>query len=482
MNVLKNCRPEKVFEYFELLSSVPHGSGNTKLISEICINFAKDHGLDYYSDSLNNVIIYKKASQGYENSSPVILQGHLDMVCATDESCTIDMEKDGLVLETDGEWVWAKGTSLGGDNAIAVAVVMAILDDDTLPHPPIEAVFTVDEETGMDGAAGLDMSRLSGKRLINLDSEEEGIFTAGCAGGARVNCSLSCQREELSDYTYYNITINGLMGGHSGVEIDKCRASSNRLMGRMLYDLLSSTDLRLCSMEGGKLDNVIPKETIATVAVPKDDEKLLFDRIDEYNTIYKNEFATADPGVKVSINKSFSKELPITREDTRKLLAVLYILPYHVQEMSADIKGLVQTSLNMGVLKLCGDKLTFSFAVRSSVTTQKEELIRRVKAVVEFAGGSVTSHGDYPAWQFAKNSPLRDLVLESYKKLSGKDGEVMAIHAGLECGMFMEKIEGLDCISFGPDLRDVHSTRERLNIPSTERMYDLVCEILKGAK
>lgn len=482
MNVLKGCKPLKVFEYFELLSSVPHGSGNTKLISEICISFAKEHGLEYYADELNNVIIYKKASKGYESASPVILQGHLDMVCAADESSTIDMEKDGLILETDGEWVWAKGTSLGGDNAIAVAVIMAILDDDTLPHPPIEAVFTVDEETGMDGAAGLDMSRLSGKRLINLDSEEEGIFTVGCAGGARVNCSLDCKREENNNFDYYDITISGLMGGHSGVEIDKCRGSSNRLMGRMLYDLLSYTDLRLCSLEGGKLDNVIPKETIATVAIPKEDGDLLLDKIKEYERIYKSELSTADPDVDVSIKISSSKKLPLTKEDTKRLLTVLYILPYHVQEMSADIDGLVQTSLNMGVLKLFLDKLTFSFAVRSSVTTQKEELIRRVKAVVEFAGGIVTSHGDYPAWQFAKISPLRDLVLASYKKLSGKDGKVMAIHAGLECGMFMEKIEGLDCISFGPDLRDVHSTRERLNIPSTERMYDLVCEILKKAK
>ncbi len=482
MNVLKNCRPEKVFEYFELLSSVPHGSGNTKQISDICVSFAKEHGLEYYSDELNNVIIYKVASKGYEDSAPVILQGHLDMVCASDESCTIDMNKDGLILETDGEWVWAKGTSLGGDNAIAVAVIMAILDDDTLPHPPIEAVFTVDEETGMDGAAGLDMSRLSGKRLINLDSEEEGIFTAGCAGGARVNCSLDCHREKLSDHEYYNITVSGLMGGHSGVEIDKCRGSSNRLMGRMLYDLLSFTDLRLCALEGGRLDNVIPKETVSTVAVPKKDEALLIDKIKEYDIIFKNELSTADPNVKVTLGKADSTALPLTKSDTKKLLTVLYILPYHVQEMSADIKGLVQTSLNMGVLKLLSDKLTFSFAVRSSVTTQKEELIRRVKAVVEFAGGEVSSHGDYPAWQFAKDSPLRELVLASYKKLTGMDGEVMAIHAGLECGMFMEKIEGLDCISFGPDLRDVHSTRERLNIPSTERMYELVCEILKGAR
>lgn len=482
MNILKNAKPKKVFEYFELLSSVPHGSGNTKQISDLCKDFAEKRGLSYIQDSLNNIIIFKNASKGYEKVEPVILQGHLDMVCARDSDCPIDMDKDGLILETDGEWVWAKGTSLGGDNAIAVAVIMAILDDDTLLHPPIEAVFTVDEETGMDGAAGLDMSVLRGRRLINLDSEEEGIFTVGCAGGARVNCSLPCEREELSDCKYFSIEIGGLMGGHSGVEIDKCRGSSNRLMGRMLFDISRAIDICLCSIEGGKLDNVIPKHTTAKIAVPSKKEAEFISLIEKYDNIYKNEFATSDRGVFVSARISNPSTPAVTAADTKKLLTVLYILPYHVQEMSADIKGLVQTSLNMGVLKLSENALEFSFAVRSSVTSQKEELIQRIIAVVEFAGGKASVHGDYPSWQYAKVSPLRDTVLDSYKALTGNDGQVIAIHAGLECGLFIERIPGLDCISFGPDLRDVHSTRERLSIPSTARMYELVCHILKNLK
>ncbi len=481
MNTFENLKPAKVFEYFALLSSVPHGSGNTKQISDICVAFAKEHGLSYYQDDLNNVIIYKDASEGYESSEPVILQGHLDMVCAKDADCPIDMEKEGLKLCTDGEWLWADGTSLGADNAVAVAVIMAILDDKSLAHPPIEAVFTVDEETGMDGAQGLDTKGLKGKRLINLDSEEEGIFTVGCAGGARVNCSLDCKREELSGFEFYKVSVSGLMGGHSGVEIDKGRGSSNRLMARMLFDMCEAADIRLCALEGGSLDNVIPKLTEAVVAVPEAKVGKFASMAEEYNAIYKNELATSDPGVTVSFEKC-SAMAAVCADDTKKLLCCLYIVPYHVQEMSMDIKGLVQTSLNLGVLKLLENSLEFSFAVRSSVTSQKEELIRRVRATVECMGGKVSSHGDYPAWQYAKVSPLRDLVLESYKKLSGKEGEVMAIHAGLECGLFIEKIPGLDCISFGPDLRDVHSTRERLNIPSTERMYQLVCEILKGMK
>lgn len=482
MNVLNNAHPKKVFEYFELLSSVPHGSGNTKQISDLCKDFAISKGLEYIQDELNNIVIFKNGSAGYENSEPVILQGHLDMVCAKDPECPIDMDKEGLILETDGEWVWAKGTSLGGDNAIAVAVIMAVLDDDTLSHPPIEAVFTVDEETGMDGAAGLDMSVLHGRRLINLDSEEEGIFTVGCAGGARINCSIPCEREELSDSKYFNIEIGGLMGGHSGVEIDKCRGSSNRLMGRMLFDISKSMDICLCSLEGGKLDNVIPKSTTAKVAVSIGNEAEFLSLVEKYDSVYKNEFATSDKGVFVRAAASAPSENAVTPKDTKKLLTALYILPYHVQEMSADIKGLVQTSLNMGVLKLCENDLKFSFAVRSSVTSQKEELIQRVAAVVEFAGGNASVHGDYPSWQYATVSPLRDTVLESYKALTGNDGQVIAIHAGLECGLFIERIPSLDCISFGPDLRDVHSTRERLNIPSTARMYELVCHILKNLK
>jgi len=482
MNVLKGLMPEKVFEYFELLSSVPHGSGNTGAISDICVDFAREHNLRYIKDSLNNVIIFKDGTEGYESSAPVILQGHLDMVCAKDADCTVDMEKEGLSLKTDGEWIWAEGTSLGGDNAVAVACIMALLVDPDLSHPPIEAVFTVDEETGMDGARGLDMSVLKGRRLINLDSEEEGIFTVGCAGGARVNCTLPCKREGLCGYEYVKIVISGLKGGHSGVEIDKCRASANRLMGRLLYSASEKAELRLCTLFGGELDNVIPKSAEATVAVPKGQAAELIRLISMQAEEIRAEFSTADPHLSIEAATTDCLESALTLEDTKRLLTCLYILPYHVQEMSADIQGLVQTSLNMGVLRLLPRELTFSFAVRSSVTSQKKELISRVRAAVELCGGSISVHGDYPAWQYAKNSPLRDLVLRSYKKLSGRDGEIMAIHAGLECGLFSECIPGLDCISFGPDLRDVHSTRERLNVPSTKRMYELVAEILKGAK
>ncbi|MBR6676712.1 MAG: aminoacyl-histidine dipeptidase [Clostridia bacterium] len=480
MSVLHGLKPEKVFKYFELLSSVPHGSGNTRAISNICVDFAREKGFTHIRDDLNNVIIFKDASDDRAECAPVILQGHLDMVCAKDADCTIDMEKEPVRLVTDGEWIRAKGTSLGGDNIVAIAIIMAILDDNTLSHPPIEAVFTVDEETGMDGAVGLDMSCLKGKRLINLDSEEEGVFTVGCAGGARVNCALPAERGDVNGLFSLEISISGLRGGHSGVEIDKCRASANRIMGRILYRLAEKLPVRLLSLEGGELDNVIPKSAVMQIAFGEDIATDVISLAKEEAADIRAEFATADPDISFEFKEGSAQGDAVTAEDTRRLAACLFVLPYHVQEMSADIKGLVQTSLNMGVLKLLRDELTFSFAVRSSVTTQKKELIRRVQATVEMAGGRISVHGDYPAWQYARVSPLRDTTLRAYKSLSGCDGEVMAIHAGLECGLFSERIPELDCISFGPDLRDVHSTRERLNVTSTARLYQLVAEILKN--
>lgn len=482
MGILDGLRPEKVFHYFELLSSVPHGSENTGKISDICVDFANRKGLRFHRDELNNVIIYKDATEGYENAETVILQGHLDMVCTKTADCKKDMAAEGIDLVVDGDWIKADGTSLGGDNGIAVAMILAILDDDSLSHPALEAVFTVDEETGMFGAIGLDTSLLKGKRLINLDSEDEGVFTAGCAGGRRLNCTLPVKREPLCGHTCVTVTVSGLLSGHSGVDIAKGRGSSNRLMGRMLHAISESIDICLVSLEGGELDNVIPKLTTATVAVPDGEVDGFVALVKDYDAIYKNEFAASDPAVRVEAAVGSAADLAVTREDTVKSLAALVMLPYHVQDMSMDIEGLVQTSLNMGVLRLLENSLEFSFSVRSCITSCKEDLIRRVCTTVKYMGGAVSQHGDYPAWQFAKESPLRDLVLNCYRDLFGKDGVVSATHGGLECGLFMDRIGGLDCISFGPDLCDVHSPAERLSISSTERLTELVIEILKRSR
>lgn len=480
MKFTEECRPLSVFKYFETLSSVPHGSGNTKAISDLCVKFAKDHGHAYVQDEYNNVIIYKDGSKGRENLAPVIIQGHLDMVCAKLPGDPTDMAKEPIKLRLENGYLSATDTSLGGDNAIAVAMALAVLDDDSLSHPPIEAVFTTDEETGMFGAAGLDASLLKGRRMLNLDSEEEGVFTAGCAGGVRANCSVPVRREKFGDgLCAYEVTVSGLLGGHSGCDIDKGRGSSNVLIGRFLHEAANEMPLRLCSMSGGDFDNVIPGKTTAVAAVSELDGARFEKLAAQYDGIFKNELSVEDPCVRLSVKPVDAPENTLTLVDTAKVLTALRILPNGIQNMDPDIKGLVQTSLNMGVLRLGAESFDYSFAIRSSVASRKAELLDRVVTATEILGGSVTTHGEYPGWEFRRQSRLRDTVLEAYRQVYGKEGVVSATHGGLECGLFMDKIPGLDCVSYGPELHDVHSVRERLGVASVGRVYDLTVRVLE---
>ena len=480
MEFPEKCKPLSVFRYFEALSSVPHGSGNTKAISDICVEFAKRRGLLCYHDEYNNVVIYKEGSAGREAEEPVIIQGHLDMVCAKHPDDPMDMSVEPIKLVVDGDYLRAEKTSLGGDDTIAVAMALAILDSRSLSHPPIEAVFTTDEETGMFGAAGLDVSVLRGKRMLNIDSEEEGVFTAGCSGGMRANCGIPVVREKYGDgLVSYNVTVSGLLGGHSGCDIDKERGSSTRLISRFLYKASKLLPLRLIDLQGGEFDNVIPSKTTATVAVSGIDSDKFEKLAAEYDGIYKHELSVSDPGVTLNACKSSGKADTLTVKDTEKLLTALYIMPQGIQNMSSDIKGLVQTSLNMGIIKLEKDCLKYSFAVRSSVLSQKKELLDRITAITELAGGSVSTHGEYPGWEYKKISPLRDAALAAYRDVYGKEAVITATHGGLECGLFADKIPGLDCISYGPELHDIHSVNERLGIASVKRTYDLTCRILE---
>lgn len=482
MGVLSHLEPKAVFDYFERLCAVPHGSGNTKIISDLCVTMAKELGLRYRQEDCNNVIIWKDASPGYEGAAPVILQGHMDMVCAQTEDCPKDMAREGLDLATDGRYVWAEKTSLGGDDCIAVAAIFAILADDSLPHPPLEAVITVDEETGMDGAVALDCSDLKGRRLLNLDSEEEGVFTVSCAGGLRADCFLPAVWEPLDGETCFTVTISGLQGGHSGAEIDKGRGSGNDLISRVLYSAMERLGtLRIAGLRGGQFDNVICPRCDAVVAVPAGKAEDFAAFIREFDGILKNEYAATDGGVTLTCAAA-EAGAAYSAEASSRMLHVLLALPQGVQVMSADFPGLVQTSLNLGVMTACGDGLHFSFSIRSSVATQKEMLLQRVRAIVEYAGGTVSTRGDYPAWQYARQSPLRDTVMAAYKDITGQDGVIMATHGGLECGLLINKMPGLDAVSLGPELHDIHSPRERLGVASTARMYALVCEVLKNCR
>ena len=481
MAVLSGLKPEKVFDYFEKLCSVPHGSGNTKIISDMCVGFARELGLRYRQEPCNNVIIWKDASAGYEDSAPIILQGHIDMVCAKTDDCTKDMSVEGLDLVTDSEWVWADKTSLGGDNGIAVAMILAILADDTLAHPPIEAVFTVDEEVGMDGAFALDCSDLKGKKLLNLDSEIEGVFTVSCAGGMRADCHLPGVMEPVTGMAGYTVTLSGLKGGHSGADIHLGRASGNQVMGRVLYSGMKRfPGLRLAAVSGGQFDNVICPKAEAVVAVPAESAEKFCSLIAQYCCVLQNEYAASDARLRLTCCRA-AEQPALSCGKTEAVLTTLFSLPQGVQEMSFDFAGLVQTSLNMGTLAMKEDGVHFSYSVRSCIASQKKDLLRRVSAIVTSGGGTVEINGDYPGWQFRKESAFRDVILQSYKNVTSEDGRIEATHGGLECGLFIEKIPGLDAVSMGPELHDVHSAKERLSVASTQRTYEVVCEALKNS-
>lgn len=478
MGKLDDLEPKRVFSYFEKLSSVPHGSGNTKQISDLCVELAKELGLRYRQDTFGNVVIWKDASAGCESSEPMILQGHIDMVCVKTEGCGKDLTSEGLDLMTDGVSVWADQTSLGGDDGIAVAMIFAVLEDDSLPHPPLEAVLTVDEEVGMCGALALDCSDLRGRRLLNIDSEEEGIFTVSCAGGLRSESVLPARQEPLSGERGYCLTLSGLLGGHSGVDIDKGRGNASHLMGRVLYMAQEvCSGLRVADIRGGSLDNVICRECAAKLAVPAVQADSFESFVRSFEEILQNEYAVGDPGLLLRCEAE-KLDSAWSRETTSRLLHTLFILPQGVQEMSLDFPGLVQTSLNLGVIVAEENCLRFTCSIRSGIASQKELLRKKLRAVVENAGGSISEHGDYPAWQYRRNSPLRELVQDAYRSLTGQEGKINATHGGLECGLFAAKLPGLDALSFGPNLTDIHSVRECLDVASVGRVYALLREIL----
>ena len=473
---LAGLQPASVFGYFEKLCSYPHGSGNTKQISDYLVSIAKEHGLRYIQDSLNNVILFGDGTCGYEDHEPVVLQGHMDMVCDKDADCTIDMDTQGLDVTHDDTHVFAKGTTLGGDNGIAVAYTLALLADKTIPHPPLEVIITVDEETGMFGATGIDLSMLKGRTLINLDSEDEGIFTVSCAGGARGTISLPVHRRAVYG-PCVRLTVEGLRGGHSGVDIHKNRANANKVMGELLSRVQKLMPLCITKMSGGSKDNVITHSCQVTlVAMGMYPEK-----INEVAQQLENEIREQydEPNVKIygdDVDALGGNAL--TTEDTAKVIALLCAAPNGVQAWSQDIEGLVQTSLNLGVVRL-DDQLHMTFAVRSSVNQEKRELLARLRELAEFNGAGYSEVGDYPAWEYKKDSRLRDTMIKVYRQMYGNEPEVVAIHAGLECGILSDKLPGLDCVSIGPNMLDIHTSREKLEIASTRRTWEFLLEILK---
>ncbi len=477
MNKLTGLAPEAVFSYFEEICAIPHGSGNTKRISDYLVDFAKKHDLKYVQDAENNVILFQEGSAGYEDRAPVILQGHMDMVCEKDEDCPLNMETDGLDITHDGKYVFAKGTTLGGDDGIAVAYILALLADKSIPHPPIEAIITVDEEIGMLGADAIDLSMLKGRTLVNVDSEEEGVFTVSCAGGATATISLPAPRHAVYG-PCIRLVVDGLQGGHSGVEIHKNRANANKVMGDLLSRVQSIMPVCLTSFSGGAKDNAIPRSCQATMVMlgmhPERINDIAQQLQDELRSQYDEpEAVVYGENVEALGGNALSAELSAT------VTALLCASPNGVQKMSSDVQGLVQTSLNMGIAKLEED-MVFTFSVRSSVDAEKEELLQKLQQLAAFHGAGYSQMGDYPAWEYRADSPLRDTMVRIYKEMFGKEPIVNAIHAGLECGLLGKKLPGLDCVSIGPDMQDIHTSRERLDIASTQRTWEFLKEILKA--
>lgn len=480
MQELINLNSKRVFDYFLEMSKIPHGSGNMEKISNYCVEFAKSHSLRYFIDDAKNVIIYKNATAGYEDSAPVILQGHLDMVCQKTPDYDIDFLNDSLKVYLDGEYLKAENTTLGADNGIAGAMIFAILENDEIHHPEIQAVFTTDEEIGMVGAAAMDMSKLTAKQMINLDSEDEGVVTVSCAGGADFKTVLSVKRENISG-TALKITLFGLLGGHSGVDINKHRVNADILTGRILNKMSTEFDFKLISVNGGDKSNAIANRCEIELVVNDTDE--FIKAFNSYAEIIKNEIGFYEKGFKWDITALKTGEFAVMDSISQnKVIFMLCCLPNGILEMSAEIENLVETSLNLGILKTENKSVIIQQALRSNKESALNALISKMECFAKSIGAFYETSGFYPPWEYRSASHLRELYTDVYKKVFGIDSKSEAIHAGLECAMFASRIKDIDCIAIGPTLLDVHTVNERANIYSIDRTYTLLLEILRGLK
>lgn len=482
MAVLENLEPQKVFHFFEELCKIPHETFDIKRISDYCKAFAEERNLEVVQDKVDNIIIRKGGTSGYEDSEPVILQGHLDMVCEKVPGSAHDFKTDPLDLFVEDGLVGARGTSLGADNGIAVAMIMALLDSDDIPHPPIEAIFTADEETGMGGATNIDLSVLKGKKLINMDAEVEGILTTGCAGGIAFVAELPVGREERKG-DLVTFEIRNLLGGHSGMEIHKQRGNAHKLMGRLLKRVSEITEFYLVSIEGGAKDNVIAMEDTAKILVPEGDGGKAAEIAAEMKAVWDNELMGDEPNYAVSANVSAGvTENACDRAGTDRVLSYLLVVPNGVQGFSRKLENLVETSLNIGYVQTEETLVRAAHMIRSSVESQKQMVRIQVEELAKVLGAETKIISEYPAWQYDPDSQLRKVMEDIYTDMYGKAPVVFAIHAGLECGMFLGKRPDLDCVSIGPNIRDVHSFDERLDIASTERTWNYLKNILSALK
>lgn len=477
-SVLKDIDYKKIFHYFEEISSVPRGSRNNKGISDYLVTFAKEHGFYYEQDELLNVIIIKEAQKGYEHCEAVMLQGHMDMVCLKDPESLHDFAKDPLSLKIDGDFIRADKTTLGGDNGIAIAYALAMLDSDELVKQRLEVVITTDEEIGLIGATALDTSSLKAKYMVNLDSEEESSILVGCAGGLTAVSELPVSTEAVNG-TKIAIKVNGLLGGHSGIDCINNRTNATILTARMLYSLQKEFDFAAHSMESGEKDNAIPSVSNVSVVVKKDQVNGFVEKVNALAEIYKKELQTSEPGLTITTTvENEDCYACFTKESFDKILMFITYQPNGIQTMSADIKGLVESSLNLGIFKVEDGKALFSYSVRSSLASYKDFMSDKLEYFTKFLGGTYQREGEYPAWEYKHESKLRDIFVEVYREEFKREPIIETIHAGLECGILANKIPGLDIVSIGPDMFDVHTPNERLSISSAIREFDYIVKVL----
>lgn len=503
MSVLGGMEPSAVWRYFEEVAAIPRPSYHEQAISDYLVRFAREEGLAYRQEPCGNVVIHKAAQGGMEDAAPVILQGHMDMVCEQNADCQKDMTREGVDLAVDGDWLFAKGTTLGGDDGVALAMMLAILADKEIAHPAISCVFTVSEEVGMEGAQALEVADIKGRILVNIDSEKEGELTVGCAGGGRLTLTLPLICEAPGGEAgqalpnLCELSVSGLLGGHSGTEIDKNRANAIHLLARALQLLAASRDqgvapdFRLVSFAGGGKDNAIPREATALILCA--DPKGLAEQLASLEEGLLGAYLSREPDAAITLKEAEQAERDelhgmlsvLSKRSEAALLSLVEELPDGVREMSPDIEGLVQTSLNLGIASIkegeaAGEErfAELVLALRSSRARSYETLASEVETIARIHGGSASRRGEYPAWEYRADSPLREKMCALYHEMYGKEPEVTVIHAGLECGLLAAKLPGLDAVSIGPDMEDIHTPNERLSISSTARVYAYLCRLL----
>lgn len=478
MDLLVGLEPDRVFHFFEAISDIPRNSGATEGVRAWLKGFAEERGLACSTDEAGNVLIVKDGSAGRTEEAPVILQAHMDMVCVKNPESYHDFSSEPLELFVEGDELYADGTSLGADDGIGVAMILAVLDSDGISHPPIEALFTNDEEIGLLGAAAFDTASVKGRRMINLDSEDEAVITCGCAGGATVYCILPVEKIRMKGLPVV-LTITGLNGGHSGADIDKWRANANKLAGRLLNELSSAAAYSLESVTGGEKDNAIPTEARIRIVIDEEDYQAVLKTTESFEKSIHREYRGIEDHIRVRIEKGTVHKMDVFDMETQdKALALLLSVPNGIAQMSGSMPGLVQSSANLGVVRTTDKEFAVTVSVRSSVMSARNALELRIRELAEHLGAAIMVNGAYPSWEFRENSPLRDAAVAAYTEVYGREPEIVSIHAGLECACFASRIRGLDAISIGPEVTNIHSVSERLSISSVERTWKCLTRLL----